>query len=55
MTSFVSIEKRSKKEQRAWYAKQRGTWNGVKPITRVTPDKKKYNRKREKARAWDYA
>ena len=44
--TFVPLEKRSKKEQRAYYAKQRGSWNGINPVTRVVPNKKKYNRKR---------
>lgn len=43
---FVPLEKRSKKEQRAYHAKQRGSWNGVNPVTRVVPNKKVYNRKR---------
>lgn len=44
--NFVPLEKRSKKEQRAYHAKQRGSWNGINPVTRVVPNKKKYNRKR---------
>ena len=50
MKKYVPIEKRSKKEQRAYYAKQRGSWNGVNPVTKVVPSKKIYNRK--KAERW---
>lgn len=46
MKKFVPLEKRSKKEQKAYYASQRGSWNGVKPVTRSIPSKKLYNRKR---------
>ena len=37
---FVPLEKRSKKEQKAYHAQQRGSWNGVNPVTRVVPNKK---------------
>ena len=44
---FVPLEKRSKKEQKAY------SWNGVNPVTRVVPNKKGYDRKRAKARRYD--
>ncbi len=50
---FVPLEKRSKKEQKAYHAQQRGSWNGVNPVTRVVPNKKGYDRKRAKARRYD--
>lgn len=50
---FVPLEKRSKKEQKAYHAQQRGSWNGVNPVTRVVPNKKGYDRKRAKARMYD--
>ena len=50
---FVPLEKRSKKEQKAYHAQQRGSWNGVNPVTRVVPNKKVYDRKRAKARRYD--
>lgn len=49
---FVPLEKRSKKEQKAYHAQQRGSWNGVNPVTRVVPNKKGYDRKRAKARRY---
>ena len=45
MKKFVPIEKRSKKERKAYYARQRGSWNGVNPVTKIVPSKKIYNRK----------
>lgn len=38
---YVPLSKRSKKAQRAHYAVQRTGWNGVVPVTRVIPNKKK--------------
>ena len=46
MKKLIPLEKRSKKEQRAWYARQRGDWNGVNPVTRIVPNKKHYDRKK---------
>lgn len=45
---FIPLEKRSKKEQRAWYAKRRRDWNGVPPATRIIPSKKHYDRKKQR-------
>ena len=45
---IIPIEKQSKKAQREFYAKQRDSWNGVKPVTRVVKSKKLYDRNREK-------
>lgn len=42
----VPLSKRSKKAQRAHHALRRADWNGVTPVTRVVPDKTKYNRKK---------
>ncbi len=38
---YVPLEKRSKKQRREHFAAQRNDWNGVKPVTRVLPDKRK--------------
>ena len=35
MTQLVPLDKRSKKAQREYHAKQRGSWHGVNPITRT--------------------
>lgn len=49
---FVSYTKKSKKEQRAINAAKRGSWYGLFPVTRITPDKKtKYSRSAAKQRA----
>lgn len=44
----IPMEKRSKREQRAFHAAQRGSWNGINPVSRVVPDRKKYDRKKYK-------
>lgn len=44
---MIPLEKQSKKARRDYYAKQRGSWNGVKPVTRVEKSKKAYDRKKQ--------
>ena len=48
MLKTIPLTKQSKKEQRAFYAAKRGSWNGVNPVTRVVPNKKAYDRNRVK-------
>ena len=48
MKRSVPLNKQSKKNQRVHYAARRGTWYGLSPVTRVTPDRKKYDRNRMK-------
>ena len=50
MEKHIPFEKLSKKKQREISAKQRGSWNGVNPVTRKVESKKLYNR--QKARKW---
>ena len=50
MKKYVSLEKRSKKAQREYHAKQRRTWGELNPATRSVPSGKTYNRKKEKQR-----
>lgn len=45
---YIPMEKRSKREQRAFHAAQRGSWNGINPVSRVAPNLKRYNRNRIK-------
>lgn len=46
---MTELKKQSKKAQKAYHAKQRGSWNGVSPVSRVVPDKKhSYNRQKFK-------
>jgi len=47
------LKKRSKKAQRAHHALKRADWNGIVPVTRVVPDKTKYDRNRMKREAND--
>ena len=48
---MIPLAKQSKKKQKQYHAQQRGTWNGVSPVTRTEPDRKKYDRNREKRAA----
>ena len=45
---MVPLNKRSKKAQKEYYVKQRGSWYGVNPITRTVPSGKVYDRSRVK-------
>lgn len=52
MTKFIPLEKQSKKAQKAYNAKQRGNWCGVRPVCVTFSDKSKHSkaaRSREKA------
>lgn len=40
MTQLIPLDKRSKKAQREYYSKQRGSWYGVNPITRTVQSKR---------------
>ena len=51
MKKYVSLEKRSKKAQREYYAKQRRTWGELSPVERSVPSGKMYNREKEKQRS----
>lgn len=48
MKQYVSNDKRSKKAQKEYYAKQRLTWGVLNPVTRSVPSGKTYNRKKDK-------
>ena len=49
MDRFVPLDKKSKKEQKKFHARQRKTWEGISPVTRTVPNGKAYNRKKLKA------
>ena len=48
MAKFIAYEKLSKKEQKKLNAEKRKTWGDLKPITKVKPSAKLYNRKKKK-------
>ena len=48
MRKMTPLKKMSKKEQKAYHAQQRGSWNGLSPVTRIVPNKKAYDRNRAK-------
>ena len=51
MAQMVPLNKRSKKAQKEYHAKQRGSWYGINPITRTMPSGKVYDRNRVKRAA----
>lgn len=51
MAQLVPLNKRSKKAQKEYYAKQRGSWYGLNPVTRTVPSGKVYDRNRAKRTA----
>lgn len=53
MESFVPLNKRSKKAQRAYHKKQRGSWYGLSPVTRTVPSGKVYDRNKTKSASRD--
>ena len=48
MKNYVSPDKRSKKAQCEYHAKQRRTWGELNPATRSMPSGKTYNRNKDK-------
>ena len=48
---MIPLAKQSKKKQKQYHAQKRGSWDGVSPVSRVEPDRKKYDRNREKQAA----
>ena len=48
MKTFIPLCKQSKKAKKEYFAKKRGSWNGLSPVTRVVPSRKAYNRRRAK-------
>ena len=48
MRRMVPLSKQSKKAQKEFHNKQRGSWNGISPVTRVVPNGRAYDRNRIK-------
>lgn len=54
-TGYVPMEKQSKKARRQYYASRRADWNGVVPVTRVIPDKRRQRGEgRNSRKEYDY-
>lgn len=43
---MIPLKKQSKREQRKFHADKRGSWNGIRPSTRIAENKKAYDRNR---------
>lgn len=48
---FVPLRKQSKRAQKEFFSRHRGDWNGVSPVTRQIPDKRKTTRTKEQTRS----
>lgn len=48
MRQVVPLHKQSKKAQKEYHAKQRGSWYGISPVTRIVPNRRAYDRNRIK-------
>ncbi len=44
MKQIVPLQKQSKRAQKAYHDKQRGSWYGLDPVTRTVPNGKGYHR-----------
>ena len=49
MKQMVPLAKQSKRAQKEYHKKQRGSWYGLSPVTRTVPNKKVYDRNDAKA------
>jgi rare lipoprotein A (peptidoglycan hydrolase) len=48
MKQIVPLSKQSKRVQKEYHKKQRGSWYGLNPVTRTLPNKKIYDRNNAK-------
>ena len=48
MINTVPLKKQSKRAQKEFHNKQRGSWYGISPVTRTVPSRRLYDRKRIK-------
>jgi hypothetical protein len=55
MEKYTPYEKLSKKKKRELNARRRGSWGGLKPITRRPENPKAYDRKKARKRGDDSA
>ena len=48
MKQLIPLNKQSRKKQKEYHDKQRGSWNGFSPITRTVSNGKAYDRNKLK-------
>lgn len=48
MINTVPLKKQSKRVQKEFHSKRRGSWYGILPVTRTVPSRRLYDRKRIK-------
>lgn len=55
MVSTVPLKKQSKRAQKEFHSKKRGSWYGISPVTRSVPSGRAYDRKRiKRADHWNF-
>lgn len=47
-TKTIPLAKQSKKNRKKYHTSQRGSWQGINPVTRMPANPKAYNRAKEK-------
>ncbi len=55
MVKMIPLKKQSKRAQKEFHSKKRGSWNGISPVTRAVPNGKAYDRNRIKRNERDAA
>ena len=48
MKQMIPVKKQSKRAQRSFFAKRRGSWLRLSPVTRIVQSRKVYDRNRVK-------
>ena len=48
MIKTVPLKKQSKRAQKEYHSRKRGSWYGISPVTRSVPNGRAYDRKRIK-------
>ena len=48
LMKMTPLKKQSKRAQKEYHSKKRGSWNGISPVTRAVPSGKVYDRNRVK-------
>jgi len=48
MINTVPLKKQSKRAQKEYHSRKRGSWYGISPVTRTVPSGKVYDRNRMK-------
>ena len=53
MEKMTPLKKQSKRAQKEFHNKKRGSWNGINPVTRTVPSGKAYDRNQMKRNSFE--